>query len=207
MKKRIFLFVTVVCWTSVSLHAQQAAPYVILISFDGFRYDYVNNYNPPNFKAFIAKGSQAEAIIPSFPSKTFPNHYSLVTGLMPGHHGLVDNQFYDAPRNEWYGMRDKQRVSDPYYYGGVPLWQLAKENGMKSASFFWVGSELSDERRRPDYYFPFDDKIPPKVRINQALNWLKLSESERPHLITLYFSFPDHGRQTWEGRSVRRRLP
>ncbi len=168
------------------------APYVIMVSFDGFRYDYVRNFDPPNFKKFIANGSQAKAMIPSFPSKTFPNHYSLVTGLNPGNHGLVDNTFYDPAHNEIYKMSDKIKVADPYYYGGVPLWELAKKNGMKSASYFWVGSEMTDESRRPDYYFPFDDKVDPRKRVDQVIDWLKLPEADRPHFITLYFSFPDH---------------
>lgn len=170
----------------------QQKPYVILISFDGFRYDYVKNVNPPAFQSFIKKGTQAEALIPSFPSKTFPNHYTLVTGLYPGHHGLVDNQFYDKDRKETYGMRDKSKVVDSYYYGGVPLWQLARQNGMKAAAYFWVGSEVTASDRHPDYYFPFDDASAPELRITQTLDWLKLPETERPHLITLYFSSPDH---------------
>lgn len=101
------------------------------------------------------------------------------------------NVFYDRNRDALYGMRKKNLVVDPYYYGGVPLWELAKRNGMKSASFFWVGSEMSDEARRPDYYFPFDDTVNPQLRVDQVINWLKLPESDRPHLITLYFSFPD----------------
>lgn len=177
---------------AIVVFAQPDKPYVILVSFDGFRYDYVKNFNPPHFKEFIAGGAQAEAMIPSFPSKTFPNHYSLVTGLVPGHHGLVDNSFYDRGRKQFYSMRDKAKVSDPYYYGGVPLWELAKKNNMKSASFFWVGSELTDEQRRPDYFFPFDDKVDPRKRVAQVIDWLKLPAAERPHMITLYFSFPDH---------------
>ncbi len=165
---------------------------MLVISFDGFRSDYVKKINPPHFKEFIAKGSQAEAMIPSFPSKTFPNHYTLVTGLTPGHHGLVDNSFYDRTRKTKYGMRMRDKVEDPYYYGGVPLWELAKQHGMKSASFFWVGSEMTDEKRRPDYYFPFNDAIDPQQRVDQVIDWLKLPEAERPHLIMLYFSFPDH---------------
>jgi len=171
---------------------QNSVPCVVLVSFDGFRHDYVKNFNPPNFKKFIAKGSAAESMIPSFPSKTFPNHYTIVTGLNPGNHGLVDNTFYDRKRNVTYGMRKQELVVDPYYYGGVPLWELAKRNGVKSASYFWVGSEMSDDARRPDYYFQFNDSIDPNVKVDQVINWLKLPESERPHLITLYFSSPDH---------------
>ncbi len=190
MKKIIFVFVFLVAAIS-SIAQHEPAPYVILVSFDGFRYDYVKNFNPPHFKEFISNGTQAEALIPSFPSKTFPNHYTLVTGLHPGNHGLLDNSFYDRQRNTSYGMHDKSKVTDPYFYGGVPLWQLARQNGMKSASYFWVGSEMSDVVRRPDYYFPFDDSVNPKLRVEQVINWLKLPESERPHFITLYFSFPD----------------
>jgi predicted AlkP superfamily pyrophosphatase or phosphodiesterase len=185
-----FLFFLLI---GTSSNAQKKnAPYVIMVSFDGFRYDYVKNFNPPNFKKFIAKGSQAEALIPSFPSKTFPNHYTLVTGLNPGNHGLVDNTFYDPARKEIYKMSDKVKVADPYYYGGLPLWELAKRNGMKSASYFWVGTEMTEESRRPDYYFSFDDKVDPQKRVDQVIDWLKLPEAERPHMITLYFSFPDH---------------
>ncbi|MBK7649589.1 MAG: alkaline phosphatase family protein [Flammeovirgaceae bacterium] len=77
------------------------------------------------------------------------------------------------------------------------MWELAKRNGVKSASYFWVGSEMSDESRRPDYYFPFDDKINPQQRVDQVIAWLKLPPSERPHFITLYFSFPDHEGHTY----------
>lgn len=189
---RVIFLLTFISVSILTVAQQNAAPYVVLVSFDGFRHDYVENFNPPNFKKFIAKGSKAEALIPSFPSKTFPNHYTLVTGLNPGNHGLVDNAFYDRKSNQVYGMRKLDLVVDPHYYGGVPLWELAKRNGMKSASYFWVGSEMSDEARRPDYYFPFDDSENPEHRVDQVINWLKLPETERPHLITLYFSSPDH---------------
>ncbi|HRG09510.1 MAG TPA: ectonucleotide pyrophosphatase/phosphodiesterase, partial [Cyclobacteriaceae bacterium] len=186
---RNYLFAATLLF-SLSALAQEK-PYVILVSFDGFRHDYVAKYNPPNFRRFISNGAQAEAIIPSFPSKTFPNHYAIVTGLNPGNHGLVDNSFYDRASNQFYGMRKKELVVDPQYYGGVPLWELAKRNNMKSASFFWVGSELSEEQRRPDYYFPFDDTVDPRKRVQQVVDWLKLPAADRPHMITLYFSFPD----------------
>jgi len=167
-------------------------PYVILVSFDGFRHDYVKNFSPANFKAFMDKGSKTEALIPSFPSKTFPNHYTIVTGLNPGNHGLVDNTFYDRKRDVTFGMKVKELVTDPYFYGGVPLWELARRNGVKSASYFWVGSEMNDEKRRPDYYFPFDDDFDNDLRVDQVINWLELPDAERPHFITLYFSLVDH---------------
>jgi predicted AlkP superfamily pyrophosphatase or phosphodiesterase len=167
-------------------------PYVILISFDGFKSDYINVANLPNFKEFIKKGASAEGLIPSFPSKTFPNHYTLVTGLYPGNHGLVDNQFYDPARGTHYGMRIKEAVTDSYYYGGIPLWQLCKQNNIRSASYFWVGSELKDEKLHPDFYQTYDQSVPFGNRIDQVISWLKLPEEERPHFISLYFSSPDN---------------
>lgn len=192
MKKSLLCFAV---WLGIGFQVfgqQKPAPYVILISLDGFRYDYVKNFKPPYLTEFIKQGAQAEAMIPSFPSKTFPNHYTIVTGLTPGHHGLVDNNFYDPKRKAMYEMKNAAAVADSYYYGGIPLWQLAKQNGMKSASYFWVGSEMSEEKRHPDYYKLFDDKEDPQNRIDQTLAWLRLPDNERPHLITLYFSSPDH---------------
>lgn len=162
-----------------------------MVSFDGFRHDYVEKYNTPNIKEFIKQGAAAEMMRPSFPSKTFPNHYTLVTGLYPGNHGLVDNTFYDKGRDTFYSIRQRAKVEDSYYYGGLPLWQLVQQNGMKSASYFWVGSEARIEGEFPSYYHRFDDAVPHKNRVNAVFDWLKLPEAERPHLMTIYFSMVD----------------
>lgn len=171
--------------------AQNSKPYVVMVSFDGFRHDYVEKYNTPNIKEFIKQGAAAEMMRPSFPSKTFPNHYTLVTGLYPGNHGLVDNTFYDKGRDTFYSIRQRAKVEDSYYYGGLPLWQLVQQNGMKSASYFWVGSEARIEGEFPSYYHRFDDAVPHKNRVNAVFDWLKLPEAERPHLMTIYFSMVD----------------
>lgn len=193
MKKVVALFVCIV-FLPAFLNAQgrDDVPYVILISFDGFRFDYTKLFGPPNFNSFAKNGTEAVGLIPSFPSKTFPNHYTLVTGLYPGHHGLVDNSFYDPDRNEYYTMKMRDRVQDPYYYSGTPLWKLAKDNNVRSASFFWVGSELPQEELRPDYFYPYDESVADTLRVDQVLKWLGLPAEERPHFITLYFSSPDH---------------
>lgn len=175
-----------------SAQAQEKAPYVIMVSFDGFRHDYVEKYNLPNFKKLIKQGSSTQALIPSFPSKTFPNHYTLVTGLYPGNHSLVDNEFYDPEQKKAYAIRKREMVEDPSFYGGTPLWQLAQQHGMKAASFFWVGSEAKIQGSRPDYYKLYDPKIENEERITQAVKWLQLPEAERPHFISLYFSMVDH---------------
>ncbi len=190
--RRIVFFLWLFLAFGFVVAQQNSVPYVVLVSFDGFRYDYVEHYNPPNFKFFIARGSRTEALIPSFPSKTFPNHYTIVTGLYPGNHGLVDNTFYDRDRDVFYRMNNAELVTDSYFYGGVPLWELAKRNQIKSASFFWPGSEMKAEARRPDYYRTYDDNYSNDSRVDQVIDWLMLPDAERPHFITLYFSLVDH---------------
>ena len=198
----LFLISTLLIWTR---SFSQETPYVILISFDGFRFDYVEKFDLPNFKAIARNGTSAEALIPSFPSKTFPNHYTIVTGLYPGHHGLVDNNFYDPDRKEIYEMRNRQIVMNPHYYGGTPLWKLAREQGIKSAWFFWVASDLPQDHRHPDFYFRYDESVADTIRIQQEIDWLKLPEKERPHFISLYFSSPDHEGHTYGPSSEENR--
>jgi alkaline phosphatase D len=197
MKFVVSLVVFILLLSSPGYGQPKDIPYVILISFDGFRYDYAEKFDAPFFKSLRKRGAWAEGLIPSFPSKTFPNHYSIITGLYPGHHGLVDNNFYDPEREEFYAMKDLKRKNDPYYYGGVPLWRLARQHGIKTASFFWVGSELPQTDLHPDFYYPYDESIPDTTRIQQVINWLNLPEKERPHFITLYFSSPDHEGHTY----------
>ncbi|HEY9044909.1 MAG TPA: ectonucleotide pyrophosphatase/phosphodiesterase [Ohtaekwangia sp.] len=191
MKRILLVCFCLLVWTADHAQQKQRTPYVILVSFDGFRYDYVAKFNPPNFKDFIKKGAAAQGLIPSFPSKTFPNHYTLVTGLYPGHHGLVDNQFYDPALRKPYGMKDKTAVGDTAFYGGIPLWQLAQQNGVHAASFFWVGSEAAVKGIMPDYSIPYDEAVPNNKRVDQTITWLKLRENKRPHFISLYFSLVD----------------
>src|SRR5258708_7682348 len=141
--------------------AQQAKHYVVLVSLDGFRYDYATKYGAKNLQAMAARGASApDGMIPSYPSVTFPNHYSIVTGLYPDHHGIVANSFYDPARKETYSVSDPKTTVDGSWYGGTPLWQLAEMQGMRSASFFWPGSERQIHGKRPSSYLAYDDKIP-----------------------------------------------
>lgn len=172
--------------------AQQEKPYVILISADGFRHDYATKYRAEHLLKLSAEGVQAERMIPSYPSLTFPNHYTLVTGLYPAHHGLVNNTFYDKSRNDRYSMSAKTKVQDGSWYGGTPLWVLAERQQMVSASFFWVGSEADVKGVRPTYSYDFTEKFPMSDRIQVVKDWLNLPEETRPHLITFYISEPDH---------------
>lgn len=176
----------------VCILSAQQKPVVILISFDGFRSDYIDKLSLPHFKQFRDSGTHAAWLTPSFPSLTFPNHYTLVTGLAPGHHGLVDNQFYHPTLSSEYAMGKREKVRHAGFYGGTPLWTLARQHGMKSASCFWVGSEVDDSTRRPDYFLYYNGKMPNTSRVDQVVKWLQLPEAERPQFITLYFSSPDH---------------
>ena len=172
--------------------AQEKKPYVIFISADGFRHDLADKYQATHLQALRAAGVQATSMIPSFPSVTFPNHYSLATGLYPSHHGLVDNNFFDRQKNSSYGIRDRAAVEDPDYYGGTPIWVLAEQQKMLTASFFWVGSETEIDHVRPTYYYRFNDRISLDTRLKAVKDWLTLPEAQRPHLITFYLSWVDH---------------
>lgn len=171
---------------------QQQKPYVIMISIDGFRYDYAQKFNAQNLLRLSAGGVQAKSMQPAYPSLTFPNHYSLATGLYPSHHGLVDNIFYDPKRQKGYGDRNRATVEDSSWYGGTPLWVLAEKQRLLSASYFWVGSEAAVQGVRPSYYFRYNEKMSINRRIQQVVEWLRLPADRRPHLITFYFPEVDH---------------
>lgn len=173
--------------------ATESKHYVVLVSLDGFRYDYAKKYNATHLLAIAARGASApDGMIPSYPSLTFPNHYTLVTGLFPEHHGIVGNRFYDPDRKQQYSYTDPKTATDGSWYGGTPLWSLAEKQGMRSACFFWPGSEAEIAGERPTYYLHYDDKFPDEKRIEQVITWLKLPPAQRPHFITLYYSAVDH---------------
>jgi len=172
--------------------SQLKKPYVILISADGFRHDYAEKYKAEHLLQLSSNGVQAESMIPSYPSVTFPNHYSIATGMYPSHHGLVNNSFLDEKMNEKYTMGAKAKVRDGKWYGGTPLWVLAEQQHMIAASMFWVGSEAAIKGVRPSYYYDYTEQISVDKRISIIKKWLSLPEEQRPHLITFYLSEPDH---------------
>ena len=173
--------------------AQQRKHYVILVSLDGFRYDYPEKYSAPSLLALGAKGASApDGMLPAYPSLTFPNHLSIVTGLYPEHHGIVGNSFWDPMRDESYVYTQSKSNSDGSWYRGTPLWVLAEQQGMRSACLFWPGSEAEIQGKRPSYYLHYDDKFDDEKRIDIVVGWLKLPASLRPHFITLYYPNVDH---------------
>jgi predicted AlkP superfamily pyrophosphatase or phosphodiesterase len=173
--------------------AQQAKHYVVLISLDGFRYDYPRRYGASHLLQLGFKGASAPTgMLPSYPSLTFPNHISIVTGLYPEHHGIVANTFWDPSREQTYVYTQSQSNSDGSWYSGTPLWVLAEQQGMRTACLFWPGSEAEIQGKRPSYYLHFDDKLDDGKRVDQIVQWLKLPPELRPHFLTLYFANVDH---------------
>jgi alkaline phosphatase D len=178
--------------------AAQKAHYVVLVSLDGFRWDYAKRDGAVNLLALGKKGVWApEGMMPSYPSLTFPNHFTIVTGLYPEHHGLVANSFYDETKHARFAIGDVKAVQDGTWYSGAPLWSLAESQGMHAACLFWPGSEAEIAGHRPTWYAVFDGKTQAtdevqKARIDDAVALLKMPETERPHFITIYYSEPDH---------------
>ncbi|WNJ16781.1 ectonucleotide pyrophosphatase/phosphodiesterase [Pontibacter sp. G13] len=171
--------------------SSQTKPYLVMVSIDGFRASYWDEYESPHLHKIASQGVRAEAMRPSYPASTFPNHYTLVTGMYPGTHGLVNNSFYDEEMKEAYSMRDKEKVQDGAFYGGVPLWSLAEQQHMVSASFFWVGSEAEIAGHRPTYYKQYDGSVSNAARVDTIGAWLELPDDRRPHVLFLYFSIVD----------------
>jgi len=183
------LLFTSLLLTAFSYSQSNKDTYVVLVSMDGFRWDYEKQFNLPNLKQIAKEGVHAKSMRPSYPSKTFPNHYSIVTGLYPDHHGIINNVFFDPNLKETFNLSSNAK-NDSRFYGGNPIWNVAEQQGVKTASFFWPGSDT--DKKRPSYYKQYDDKVPYETRIDTVIKWLELPEKQRPHLITLYFDEPDH---------------
>ena len=184
------LLVAVSC-TNEEKNIQSDKPYVVMLSMDGFRWDYPEKANTPNLDYIEEIGVRTEASIPCFPTKTFPNHYSMATGLYPDHHGIVQNSFYAPDLDKYYSISNIEAVTDSEFYFGEPIWVTAEKQGVKSASYFWVGSEAPHDSIFPSYHYAYNGSVPFEERIDGVIEWLKLPESERPQLIMWYIQEPD----------------
>ncbi len=181
----------------VNAKEQQEKPYVILISIDGFRYDYPEKHQANNLVELAKNGVRAEAMYPSFPSVTFPNHYTIATGLTPIHHGLVGNNMLDRTTGDRYSLGNREAVTNAKWYGGTPIWNLAEQNNMLAACYYWPGSEAPINGMFPTYSYKYSEKTPIDERINEVTKWLELPAEKRPHLITFYFPEVDHAGHTF----------
>jgi predicted AlkP superfamily pyrophosphatase or phosphodiesterase len=195
----VVLLLAVLCASSCTTPPAPttAASPLILISIDGFRWDYLQKYDVPTLRALAAAGVHATRMTPSFPSKTFPNHYTLVTGLYPAHHGIVSNWFFDPEFKETFGMSKPASNAEARWWGGEPVWITAEKQGVRSASYFWPGSEVENHGLRPSLYKHFDGKMPSAKRVDGLLEWLDLPPAQRPRFCTLYFDVVDHAGHTF----------
>ncbi|HEY7905519.1 MAG TPA: ectonucleotide pyrophosphatase/phosphodiesterase, partial [Wenzhouxiangella sp.] len=171
--------------------ANDRAP-VLLISIDGFRYDYFDLGETPALERLASNGVRVDSLHHVFPTKTFPTHYTVVTGKHPGHHGIVANSMWDPDRDARFSLGNREAVGDGFWYeAGEPIWVTAENQGLTTATYFWPGSEARIRGVRPTYWKPYDGDATHDERIQQVLDWVDLPEGERPELITLYFSTVD----------------
>jgi predicted AlkP superfamily pyrophosphatase or phosphodiesterase len=169
---------------------KEAAP-VVLVSIDSFRADYLDRGHTPNLALIAREGVRAQWMNPSYPSLTFPNHYTLVTGLRPDRHGIVHNTMRDPALGEFRNS-DANAVRDPRWWGGEPLWVTAEKAGLRTATLFWPGSEAPIHGTWPSDWTRYDDAMPMSQRVDTVLGWLGRPAAQRPRFITLYFGALDH---------------
>jgi predicted AlkP superfamily pyrophosphatase or phosphodiesterase len=193
------------------LLAQASRPIVILISLDGWRWDYLERFAPPVLSRLASRGVVADALVPIFPSKTFPNHYTIVTGLSPARHGILSNNMVDPrlPGRFTLGTRDVQE--DPRWWGGEPLWVTAERQGLVAGTMFWPGSDVEIAGDRPTFWDMYNDDLPNTTRVDVLLAWLAQPDPIRPTFLTLYFSDVDsaghdHGPDADETRAAAAHL-
>jgi predicted AlkP superfamily pyrophosphatase or phosphodiesterase len=163
---------------------------LVILSMDGFRWDYPVLYHTPNLDRIAKTGVKAESLQPCFPTKTFPNHYSIATGLYPDHHGIVQNSFYDPRLDRVFRMGDRSAVEDSVFWEGEAIWETAEMQGVRTASFFWVGTE-SNERYHPEQRKNYQEGFPFGQQIDTVMSWLSLPVSQRPGMVMFYFDEPD----------------
>ena len=181
---------------------ESAPPSVVLVSMDGFRWDYPDLVDTPSFDRLAASGVRAEALIPPFPSKTFPSHYTMVTGLYTGHHGLISNNVRDPRWDEVFGLGGREEVENPRWWGGEPIWVTAQKQGLRSGVYFWPGSEAAIQGMFPTWWYRFDGSVPFRDRVDRALEWLAMPVAERPAFVALYLGEPNTAGHTYGPEST-----
>ncbi len=199
MASALLAWALCLCLTPVTAAAQRSGnpdnqdldPTLILISIDGARHDYLQLHEAPALSELAAMGLQAHTLQPVFPTKTFTNHYTLVTGLYPARHGIVDNNMYDPQTQQRFSLGNREQVQNPYWWQGEPIWVTAAHNDMVSGTFFFPGSEAAIQGISPTYWFTYDESITNRTRVETVLEWLEMPDAERPQIITLYFSDVD----------------
>jgi predicted AlkP superfamily pyrophosphatase or phosphodiesterase len=183
---------------------------VLLISLDGFRADYLERGLTPRLSRLAREGVRAEWMTPSYPALTFPNHYTLVTGLFSDHHGIVHNTMRDATLGA-FSLSNREAVGNGAWWGGEPVWASAEKAGLPTAPFFWPGSEAEIRGVRPTRWTPYDEELPVRTRVDTVLEWLSEGDATRPRFTTLYVEALDgaghsHGPDSDELRTALREV-
>lgn len=192
MFKRTVLYVLVIATSLLTCCSTEHDTYVVVVSMDAFRWDYLDSLDTPNLKAIASEGVQC-IMEPSYPASTFPNHYSIATGLYPDHHGIVNSSFWCDETQYTFSMLDSTTRYNSDYYLGEPIWVTAENAGIKTACIYWVGADIPIKNKRPHYVYPWYDNphLSFEKRANEVVNLLSLPQAERPHLVMLYFDEPD----------------
>lgn len=200
--RKLALFVLILL-TSLLSHGKD--PYVLLISLDGFRHDYPQKFDLKFLKKLQNRSTHSNRLHPVYPTKTFPNHLSTVTGVYPDEHGIIENNFYDKKRKVEYSIGDPKAVKDPTWYKKDPIWNDLEKKGIKTASYFWPGSEALINGRQPSYVKEFNHSTANETVLKQALTWLQMPEDKRPHFMTLYFHTVDSAGHSFGPNSQKTR--
>ncbi|MDH5832602.1 ectonucleotide pyrophosphatase/phosphodiesterase [Luteimonas kalidii] len=180
------------CATSPSFppSPHDAVRSVLLVSLDGVHPDYLGRGDTPRLDRLARAGVRAEWMRPSYPSLTFPNHYTIVTGLRPDRHGIVHNTMHDDDLGR-FRLADRDAVGDGRWWGGEPLWVTAERAGLATATLSWPGSEAPVRGVRPARWHAFDHTRPVDTRVDMVVEWLDAPAARRPRFATLYFEHPD----------------
>lgn len=196
MKKISFLLLGIFLFFASCKQKQELSlgeNYTVIVSLDGFRWDYPQIHGTPCLDSIGRAGVRA-VMLPSYPASTFPNHYTLATGLVPDHHGIVNNTFWDAKNNREYSMGDSLTRNNPDYYLGEPIWITAQKQGVKTGNVYWVGSDIAIKGGFPTYHKVWADtpRLTFGERVDEVIRLLSLPDEERPKLVMAYFEEPDH---------------
>ena len=177
--------------TDLSYYGEPSTP-LILISIDGFRWDYFDKVETPNFDRFIANGSKADGLRTSYPSKTFPNHISIVTGNYPSNHGIISNYFYDADFDEYFYIgAGSTAAQDGKWIDAEPIWVTIEKQAKRAMIMFWPMSDAEIMGIRPSKYYVYNEDPTNLDRMDQILSWLLHTGNARPSFLASYFSVVD----------------
>jgi predicted AlkP superfamily pyrophosphatase or phosphodiesterase len=182
------LAILLACLAAPALADPAPQPPLILISIDGFRADYLDRGVSPALAALATGGAHATGMTPSFPSVTFPNHTTLVTGLVPDHHGIVNNAFTDPAMPGPFSMASKE---ERWWGESTPIWITAERAGLPTGVMFWPGVTVPHGGVRPGLFHDYDHAIAPNDRVDTVLGWFDLPADRRPRLALAYFEQVD----------------